>query len=66
MFQHPGMVLYVMYLALFYAHVCLFKESTPSLVLVNLRIFDCVCILRITESVISCKGVRWDLKSRSS
>jgi len=29
----------VLYLALFYAHVCLFKESTPSLVVVNLRVF---------------------------
>jgi len=39
MFQHPGMALCVMYLALFYARVCLLKESTPSLVLVNLRVF---------------------------
>jgi len=39
MFQHPGMVMCVLYLALFYARVCLFKESTPSLVLVNLRVF---------------------------
>jgi len=39
MFQHPGMVLRVLYLALFYARTCLFKESTPSLVLVNMRVF---------------------------
>jgi len=39
MFQHPGMVLCVLYIALFYARVCLFTESMPSLVLVNLRVF---------------------------
>jgi len=39
MFQHSEIVLCVQYLALFYARVCLFKESTPSLVLVNLRVF---------------------------
>jgi len=39
MFQHPGMVLCVLYIALFYAHVCLFKESTPPIVLVNMRVF---------------------------
>jgi len=39
MFQHPDMVLCVLYIALFYACFCLYKESTPPLVLVNLRVF---------------------------
>ena len=32
----------------------------------NFVLINCICIVRITESVISCKGVRWDLKYRSS
>jgi len=32
MFQHPDMVQYALFLAMFYARVCLFKESTFILV----------------------------------
>jgi len=40
MFQHPGMVHYALYLALTYARALLFKESTSSFLLVNLRVFN--------------------------
>jgi len=39
-FQHPGMIQYAMYLALRYARVYLFKESTPQFLLVKLRVFN--------------------------
>ena len=32
----------------------------------NFVLNNCICIVSITEFVISYKGVRWDLKSRSS
>jgi len=40
MFQHSDMVLCVMYLALFYARVYLFKESTSLFLLVKPRVFN--------------------------
>jgi len=40
MFQHPGMVQCALYLALFYARIYLFKESTPYFLLVKLHVFS--------------------------
>jgi len=40
MFQHPGMVLCVMYLALFYARTCLFMESTSLFLLIKPHVFN--------------------------
>ena len=40
MFQHPGMLQCVLYIALFYARVYLFKESTPYFLLVKLHVFS--------------------------
>jgi len=49
MFRHPDMVKCAMYLALFYACVYFFKESTPYFLLVKLRVFK----YRIKSFVIS-------------